>query len=183
MSKSETCEHEMREELLSKYFTREIGIPVFVNKAVKQSTCALCGEVSHSIPYLGRLIAAAAVSRAKMPEKLSGREIVFMRKSLELSGKELASILEVTPETVSRWENDKAPMNPAHEKMLRICVGIRLGPKALAVDFNPSEVFEMNIRAIRSVDEIVLELQLVAVKEKKESPLVESYSDRERLAA
>jgi len=65
------------------------------------------------------LIYAAAVSRVMNEQKLKGRDIRFLRKALDLPSKELADRLEVAQETMSRWENDKAPIGPENEKLLR----------------------------------------------------------------
>lgn len=40
---------------------------------------------------------------------LSGEAFRFMRKSLRLKANELAQLLDVTPETISRWEKEHRP--------------------------------------------------------------------------
>ena len=42
----------------------------------------------------------------------TSRTFRALRDSLNLSGIELANLLDVTPETVSRWETGKKPLNP-----------------------------------------------------------------------
>lgn len=42
-----------------------------------------------------------------------GAAFAYMRKAAKLSGKALAELLGVAPETVSRWEHDKEPINRA----------------------------------------------------------------------
>ena len=62
------------------------------------------------------LRAAMAVTRVNDPLKLNGREIRFLRKALGYTGKELAEKMQVTAESVSRWENDKELMRPMGER-------------------------------------------------------------------
>jgi transcriptional regulator with XRE-family HTH domain len=45
-----------------------------------------------------------------------------LRKYLGYSGAEAASALSVTPETMSRWENDKVPISQSAERFLRLMV-------------------------------------------------------------
>ncbi|MCG8435738.1 MAG: helix-turn-helix domain-containing protein, partial [Gammaproteobacteria bacterium] len=90
--------------------TTLIGIPVVLFDAVKEQVCAACGEVrGHLIPNVDGLTAAAAVMRATLPWKLTGKEIRFLRKSLGWRAKDLAAKLDVTAEHVSKWENGHCP--------------------------------------------------------------------------
>ena len=49
----------------------------------------------------------------------------FLRKYLGFSGVDFAGLLDVTPETVSRWENGKKQMSPVAERALRLMVFVR----------------------------------------------------------
>jgi len=182
MGISEACNHEMVSEVVPEFFTREMGIPLVVTNCVQFKRCAVCGEETHSIPFPERLIAAAAVSRVKISDKLSGNEIRFLRKALGASAKDFAESLEVAPETLSRWENDKAPMNPMVEKMLRITVGVRLGKQAPAIDFRAEDILSMSIKAIRELGaEITLSFKLVSFKT-AELPTTEAYDEQKKAA-
>ena len=184
MGDSETCIHDMDSAVMAQYETRELGIPLLIFQSVHLKTCKRCGHTSHAIPYPDRLIAAAAVGRAKVPAKLTGNEIRFLRKALEMSSKDLSSALGVAAETFSRWENDKAPMNPSIEKMLRIFTGIKLGAMAPAVDFNPEEIINMAIKtAIGGQKEIVQVFELIRFKKAPEKPTTDAYTDEHRKVA
>jgi putative zinc finger/helix-turn-helix YgiT family protein len=78
--------------------------------AVPVLRCEACGETYYDGPTMERveLHAAAELARAgvRSPEALR-----FMRKTIGMSGKDLAKLLGTTPETVSRWENGKAPID------------------------------------------------------------------------
>lgn len=76
--------------------------PVYVEDAVKEKTCAKCGEVlGHIIPIPDNLVAVAAVLRATNPIKLNGDEIRFLRKSVGLKAKEISKRMEISPEQYS----------------------------------------------------------------------------------
>ena len=68
--------------------------------------CVRCGEVFFDGPSLGRLELRAAEELAKAG-KASGEVLRFMRKALGLRAVDLAELLDVTAETLSRWETGK----------------------------------------------------------------------------
>ncbi len=90
---------------------------------------------------------AAAVERTMLPAPLDGREVRVFRKLLGLSGVEFARKLQVTPETVSRWENGKESLKPHTEKVLRGMVGKELHQSAPGVFFDIGRVFDLQIDA------------------------------------
>jgi DNA-binding transcriptional regulator YiaG len=58
----------------------------------------------------GRLEIAAACAVLSHAESINGDELKFARKAMGLRQPDLAALLDVAPETVSRWENDKDPI-------------------------------------------------------------------------
>lgn len=73
------------------------------------TVCGQCGESYISGPALERFeleiarrLASAGIASAAVARHL--------RNTLSLSGVQLAELLDVTPETVSRWENGKIPI-------------------------------------------------------------------------
>jgi DNA-binding transcriptional regulator YiaG len=183
MGISEACIHEMDSAVMPQYITNELGIPIVIFNSVYKNVCKNCGEESHLIQYPDRLIAAAAVGRCKMPLKLTGKEIKFVRKAMDMSSKELAEHLDVAAETFSRWENDKAPIAPMNEKMLRLSACIKLGSLAPAMDFKIQDILNMNIRAVRAPDEdVCMAFELVRFKEAKEKPTTEEYTEQAKAA-
>ena len=156
--------------MLDRFEDDLLGIPAVLKSAVEQSSCETCGKVlSTRIPALGELIAAMALTRIKHPIKLSGKEIRFLRKALDLPAKELARWLEVTPETVSRWENDRELIGPTSEKLLRLAVGDRLADQAPAIDFNPGEIVEMRVQPPRPGEQRpLLTMERISLKRPRE---------------
>jgi DNA-binding transcriptional regulator YiaG len=47
----------------------------------------------------------------------TGEEVRFLRKSLGWSGSDFAKHMGVAEETVSRWENDAAPIGPQADRL------------------------------------------------------------------
>lgn len=74
------------------------------------------------IEQLHRAIALGVV--AKRP-RLTAAEIRFLRKYLGWSGAAFAKHMGVTPESVSRWENDREQMGAVADRLLRLMVVTR----------------------------------------------------------
>ncbi len=74
------------------------------------------------IEQLHRAIALAVVS--KRP-RLTAHEVRFLRKYLGWSGADFAKHMGVTPESVSRWENEREQMSPVADRLLRLMVVTR----------------------------------------------------------
>lgn len=72
--------------------------------------CSACGERLLAGPGLERFELRVAVELGRAGES-SGEAMRFMRKAIGLRALELAELLRVTPETVSRWETGKQPMD------------------------------------------------------------------------
>lgn len=74
--------------------------------------CTNCKEVLVPIADLKRQeqqVAAKIVERGIR----DGKEFQFVRKLADLKATELADLLDVRPETVSRWERGETPIAPA----------------------------------------------------------------------
>jgi transcriptional regulator with XRE-family HTH domain len=134
------------------------------------------------------VIAAAAIARATHPQKLSGREIRFLRKALKWSAKKLGEVLDSKPETVSRWEHDRLPMSSNSEKLLRLLTCTTLSPQAPAIAHATDEILQMRIPAVHELKESVqLRLQRVlCVTPPNKVPAaayIRAVEDTRRLAA
>jgi putative zinc finger/helix-turn-helix YgiT family protein len=71
--------------------------------------CAACGAVFFDGPALGEFEHAAARELARHGPA-TGETFRFMRKALGVRAVDLAELLDVTPETISRWETGKLAM-------------------------------------------------------------------------
>lgn len=72
--------------------------------------CASCGEHFFDAQGLARFELRIAVSLARSGVA-SGEAMRFLRKVAGMRAADLAELLDVTPETVSRWENGKQALD------------------------------------------------------------------------
>src|SRR5678816_954980 len=84
-------------------------LPGVVLLNIKVIRCEACGNCEVEIPYMDNLMRAVARAVVKTGGRLTGDEVRFLRTFLELSGVELADLMDSTPSTVSRWENNRTP--------------------------------------------------------------------------
>jgi DNA-binding transcriptional regulator YiaG len=123
---------------------------IVILNTVEEVRCRKCGHLAATgFSNLEGLIATVAVARVAAPQKLSAKEVRFLRKALGWPSKELAAKLEVRDETVSRWENGKEPIGPTSEKLLRLLVAQFLGDKAPALKVDQRRIASMRIRTVR----------------------------------
>lgn len=146
-------------EILAHYEEDLLGIPVVLKNAVIREVDA-AGDETIEVPDLDGLTAAVAVARCRLPVKLAGAELRFFRKALEMTAREMAELLDVTPETLSRWENDAQAIGEAAEKAIRQAVCALLHRRAPAVDYDPAEIVRMRIMRLppgKSIEPLVFE--------------------------
>ena len=158
--KCEKCCGELHRESIEKHEADSSlygGIRVvLVNGSVQGLVCKNCKHVVRvEIPDAEGLTAAVVVARALMPVKLNGREIKFMRKAMELPAKELAEKLDVSEETISRWENQQV-IGGANEKLFRYLACNSLGSSAPAIPWEMDHILDLNIGARLKGEEILL---------------------------
>lgn len=105
------------------YRYAEGGLPhVILDNAVDVATCTKCGETFTGIPAIEGLHRAIAGGLIRKKRRLAPGEIKFLRKTLGWSGVDFAKRMGAAPETVSRWENGKAPMGAQADRLLRLLV-------------------------------------------------------------
>ncbi len=96
----------------------------FGNVAVVEGvvyTCPKCDERYEAFKKVEELSRTVAHHIARRVERLNQAEIRFLRKYLGYSSKSFAQFLDMTPETISRWESTTSPkqMRLSTEKLLR----------------------------------------------------------------
>jgi putative zinc finger/helix-turn-helix YgiT family protein len=102
------------------YHYKESGLDNVYLKDIDIYKCVDCKAEMPAIPQIERLhgrIAAAIISK-NVP--LTGNEIVFIRKHMELKAKDLAQMLNVSRVTVSRWETGAEDIGPSNDKLIRL---------------------------------------------------------------
>jgi len=99
------------------------GIPVtLLNIPIGRSDC---GEspVIYRIEQVNRAIARAVIRK---PYRLTGAEIRFLRKFLQMKGEDFAKLIHVDRTTLSKWENDEDPVGDQSDRLIR-AVALGLG--------------------------------------------------------
>ena len=101
------------------------GLPYVTLVGVEVRRCKACGEHEVVIPkieHLHRTIALAVIGKR---DRLTAAEVRYLRKYLGWSGADFARHMGVTPESVSRWENDREQMSAVADRLLRLMVATK----------------------------------------------------------
>lgn len=112
----------------------EIRIGGYVFKTeMPAERCTKCGETYIAGPDLERfdLLVARALATQGV---ISGATFRFMRKALAMRAADLGNLLGVRPETISRWETEKGPVDPCAFATLGGMVIDRLAGNTSTVD-------------------------------------------------
>ncbi|RMG53576.1 MAG: helix-turn-helix domain-containing protein [Acidobacteria bacterium] len=113
------CGKRMRKEK-GDYKYVESGLRNIILHRIEIYRCRHCGEVIPKIPQVKELHRAIAEHLFKKDSLLSGEEIRFLRKQMDLRAVDLAAILGVTKVTVSRWETGKERISPPADRAIRL---------------------------------------------------------------
>jgi putative zinc finger/helix-turn-helix YgiT family protein len=144
------------------------GVVVKIMNAVKVFKCTNtdCGEEVIGIPDMQGLVRAAAVYRALDPARLTGKEVRFMRRALDMTQAEFGKAMDLSPEHVSRWETGARGTGCASEKLVRHNLCALLYKDVLALDYDPSVIANMQFEEAREEDAPPepMEMQRVLVK-------------------
>ncbi|MFO8056428.1 MAG: helix-turn-helix domain-containing protein [bacterium] len=104
-----------------RYHYTESGLPNVYLDGITIYYCS-CGEVMPEIPCIEELHERLARDIAENSPRLTGPEIRFLRKHLELKPVDFAKLLGVSKVTVSRWEHNKVKIDKAYEGIIRALV-------------------------------------------------------------
>jgi DNA-binding transcriptional regulator YiaG len=121
------------------------GVVVKVLNAVQVLRCAKCKTEMVAIPDMDGLGRATAISRAMNPVRLSGREVKFLRRVLDMTQVEFAKAMDLAPESVSRWETDARGIGGACEKLVRHNICALLYKEARGRPYDPAVITNMHI--------------------------------------
>lgn len=103
----------------------ESGLDNVILKDLPVYVCE-CGEEMPEISNVERLNRDIADFIVRDPSPLSGKEVRFLRKQMGMKAVELAELLGVTKQTISRWENEAASIGVANDKLIRMIFFRRL---------------------------------------------------------
>jgi DNA-binding transcriptional regulator YiaG len=121
------------------------GVVVKVLNAVQVLRCSDCDNELVLIPDMEGLAYATAISRALNPVRLSGGEVKFLRRTLDMTQVKFAEAMELKPETVSRWETDARGVGGSCEKLVRHNVCALLYKEAKGRPYDPAVITHMRI--------------------------------------
>ncbi len=121
------------------------GVVVKVLNAVQVLSCEKCKTELVAIPDLDGLARATAISRALNHVRLSGREVKFLRRVLDMTQVKFAEAMELTAESVSRWETDARGVGGACEKLVRHNICALLYKDAKGRPYDPAVITNMRI--------------------------------------
>jgi DNA-binding transcriptional regulator YiaG len=146
------------------FLDEQMGFPVVLLDSVYE---AQSGDTSGKVvPDIAGLEAAMAVARIMDDFKLNGREIKFLRRAIGMKAVDLAEFLDVTAETLSRWENDRELISTNPERVLRMRVYNALRSKAPGVIADADTILGMKFRTLRPAgDGMMMFRRLLAMKD------------------
>jgi putative zinc finger/helix-turn-helix YgiT family protein len=113
------CGHAMTEKRENRQYPAKVGA---ILEDVLVRRCPSCGEEEIVIPRVQEVHATVAAGIARQLAPLTPDQIRFLRTHLGYSSVDFARELQVTPETVSRWEGGKVKMSGTTEKLVRLMV-------------------------------------------------------------
>lgn len=105
---TERCAHSQVKVLRQSLDYREVGLPNVTLQGVPVSLCQECAFKNSRIPRQEELHTKLARALLRRSHLLSGQEIRFLRKVGGLNAAEFAQRLDVTSQTVRRWETSQS---------------------------------------------------------------------------
>ncbi len=96
-----------------------IGIQVY--------SCPACGEQYGAIPRIDALHALISEILLEKPTALTGEELRFIRKNVDIAAQDFARLLGITPVHLSRLEHEKSKVTPTLDKLARALVAVSSG--------------------------------------------------------
>ena len=108
------------------YRFRESGLDNVVLKGIEIVKCPACGNEDPIIPNLDGLLRVIAVAIVTNRLPLTGAEVRYLRKYLEMSGEQFARMLHTDKSTLSKWETGAVNIGSKSDLLIR-SVALNLG--------------------------------------------------------
>lgn len=128
---------------MDRYEEKLMGLPypVVLFNAAEEVTHPTTGEtLGVAIPDAEEMAAAVALALCFIPTRLTGAEVRFIRRVLDMTGQELAAAVEMNPATFSRWEHGKQEVGGWADKAVRMAAVLRLQDRAPGSSLRPEDV-------------------------------------------
>jgi len=100
------------------YKYNESGLDNIVLQNIPMYVCS-CGNRFPIIANIRQLHDLIAENIIKKSERLSGKEVRFLRKEMGIKAIDFAKLLNVSKVTISRWENENKPISIISDKLIR----------------------------------------------------------------
>src|ERR1700737_4542350 len=111
------------------YLFRESGLSNVVLKGIEIVKCDECGNQDPVIPRLSEVINVLASATVRKPRPLTGEDIRFLRKQMDMTGETFSQFLGIDKTTLSKWENNQIPVGANSDRLIRAVV-LGLGPES-----------------------------------------------------
>jgi len=102
----------------------ESGIPNVRIRGVTVYRCRKCGAESRELPNLRRLHRGIAERLTQDLLPLTGPALRFLRKQMGLTAQDLAEVMGVRRESLTRWETEAEPIGPTSDRLARLVYGV-----------------------------------------------------------
>lgn len=141
------CGEGRYEELILPLHREDIGgVTVDLKNTVHVRRCPACADEQTMIPDMRGLVRVAALCRALIPVQLDAGDVKLMRRALDMTQRDFATAMDVTPETISRWEREGgAGVGGYAEKLVRYGVCSLLKEHVPHVDVDMAAITRMQV--------------------------------------
>jgi putative zinc finger/helix-turn-helix YgiT family protein len=102
------------------YHFIESGLPNVYLIGIEYRICPDCNLQSAEIPAIEDLMKKIARAVVQKHGQMSGSEVRFLRKRLRMKSSVFARVIGVSPEQVTRWEQDDNARSESADKLIRV---------------------------------------------------------------
>jgi DNA-binding transcriptional regulator YiaG len=107
------------------------GLPNVYLIGIKYFVCEKCGAVVAEIPAMKQLMTVIARDLVESNSSLTNDEVRFLRKRLGKKASDFAKELGITPDHLSRLENDRLSIPEPLDKLIRLVYAVSAGDSQL----------------------------------------------------
>lgn len=100
------------------------GLPNVYLIGIKYFVCEKCGEIVAEIPAIKQLMTVIARDLVESNSSLTSDEARFLRKRLGKKASDFAKELGITPDHLSRLENDRLTIPESLDKLIRLVYAV-----------------------------------------------------------